>query len=54
MIPALFVGGRQQLAVCASEAPAPRNTPEFRLEVVRCAGAFFANRAWYSVADGTR
>jgi hypothetical protein len=33
--------GRTAVFDCASAAPPPRTTPEFRLQVVTCAGAFF-------------
>jgi hypothetical protein len=38
----LFLKGRRDVGVCAAEAPAPDSTAAFRLEVIRCAGAFFA------------
>lgn len=36
------LGGRRQLDKCASAAPAPESTAEFRLNVMKCAGAFFS------------
>jgi hypothetical protein len=41
-IPALMTRGRTQVIECASGAPAPQTNAELRLQVVRCAGAFFA------------
>jgi hypothetical protein len=44
MIPTLGVrwGGGQQVAACAAETAPAESTAELRLQVISCAGAFFA------------
>jgi hypothetical protein len=42
-VPSLFVDGQQQLATCAATARPPQTNADFRLEVMRCAGAFFSS-----------
>jgi hypothetical protein len=42
-IPGLLTEGRDQVMACADATPTPQTTPELRLEVVRCAGAFFVS-----------
>ena len=41
-IPALMARGRTQVIECANGVVPPQTNAELRLEVVRCAGAFFA------------
>jgi hypothetical protein len=38
-------GGRRQAAACANASPAPQSATDLRLQIVECAGAFFAPRA---------
>jgi hypothetical protein len=40
-IPVMFAGGMRSVNACAEAAPPPGTRSEFRLELVRCAGAFF-------------
>jgi hypothetical protein len=41
-VPSWFFSGRQEVATCAATAPHPQTNADFRLEVMRCAGAFFS------------
>jgi hypothetical protein len=43
-ISSLFAGGARNVDACASQAPAPETGADLRVEVVRCAGAFFLAR----------
>lgn len=42
-VPVLVASGRSQVKDCAQSAPAPQTAADYRLEVVRCAGAFFTS-----------
>jgi hypothetical protein len=43
MVPSLFLNGRREVASCAATAPQPQTDADLRLEVMRCAGAFFSS-----------
>lgn len=40
-LPTRFASGRAEVARCAGAAPPAESTPEYRLQIVTCAGAFF-------------
>ena len=42
-VPSWFFDGRREVANCAAAAPPPQTNTDFRLEVMRCAGAFFSS-----------
>ena len=43
-LPSLFVNGRREVASCAATAPLLQTDADLRLEIMRCAGAFFVSR----------
>lgn len=43
-LPARLTSGRSQVMQCASMTPRADDTPEYRLQIVSCAGAFFSPR----------
>lgn len=44
-VPSAFVNGRREVVQCAATAPRPESATDFRLEIIRCAGAFFRSPA---------
>jgi hypothetical protein len=42
MVPSLFLNGQKEIAACAAAAPQPQTNADLRLQVMRCAGAFFS------------
>lgn len=42
-VPSWFFDGRREVANCAAAAPPPQTNTDLRLEVMRCAGAFFSS-----------
>ncbi|HUE90277.1 MAG TPA: hypothetical protein VMO26_29695 [Vicinamibacterales bacterium] len=42
-VPSWLINGRREVAHCAAAAPHPQTTADLRLDVMRCAGAFFSS-----------